>query len=528
MNFSIEGDDPRSSIHQVLRLSTPSQRERPEDIDNFFRNCTSTLTRLFVTTLRIFCISIMLQEPQELGPTSYYLEALCAFLRENDLKLAEDRTEDCPLRLEIYVSDEDGDNQNRSNLFITEATSRICRSFWENERARTAEFVFLDLCVIPSLSVVELWRFGRNSNNSSPSNSGLNSNISSPQNPSPTVTIQVVDHVNSELDLLIVDVPKMRFTGSASLQVAGVVDFMLGSFAPDLGTCLRASFHSCQAAATLTASLVRNKHHGFSDIVLNNAMQNSSESDVTSETPALLEAVLRCPSVTDLRLSGFYFTATDVTNLREAFSEVGPASVLTTLAFSECMILDPDHGFSSLATTMTPSCSLCQFFLNECFMQENDMTNLCSILARSEWPLATLSFQDQSLYYNPMYLNDVSVVHFFQMLPSMKTMKRLHFHRIVSQHLSRIVLDGIKNNYTLHDVTGLEFHTTRLNDEMNLYTSANAKGRTAIYEALTNLSNQEYRQINEEAITVLHRLSNSSNQKDESILFLCVQLFLSH
>jgi hypothetical protein len=473
----------------------------------------------------------MLQDPQELDSTSYYFEALCAFLRESDLKLAQKRTEDCPLRLEIYVSDEDGDNQNRSNLFITETTSRICRSFWENERTCTADFVILDLCVIPSRAVVELFRFGRNSNNSSPNTSGRNSDDFFPQNPFPRVTIHVSDQASLREDLhedppwfdhdkLILDVLGMRFIGVESPYVANVADFVLESSFPDLETYLHAEFFSAQAAAALTASLVRNKHSGFSDIGLTDSRRTIH---VTSEIPDLLKAVLQCPSVTDLKIIDSYFNKTIVTDLRETFSNVGPASVLSTLGFLNCMISDRDHGFCSLATTMTPSRSLCQLYLQKCYMTENDMTSLCSILARSEWPLDVLSLGNES------FDDNLSIIeHFFQVLPSMKTLKRLHLHNFLPPHRSRIVLDGIKNNYWLHDVTGFIFHTAQLNDEMNLYTSANAKGRTVIYEAVTNLSNQEYRQMNEEAITVLLRLSNSSNQEDQSILFLCVQLLLSH
>jgi hypothetical protein len=120
-------------------------------------------------------------------------------------------------------------------------------------------------------------------------------------------------------------------------------------------------------------------------------------------------------------------------------------------------------------------------------------------------------------------LSDASVRHFFQMLPSMKRLKGLVFPFSVPGLLTRAVVDGIKNNYSLHRVVKLKFGSAQLQSEIKSYTTANAKGREAVYDAVANHGN---RPLLERALRVLHRLSKSDNEEDATTLYLCLQLYL--
>jgi hypothetical protein len=156
------------------------------------------------------------------------------------------------------------------------------------------------------------------------------------------------------------------------------------------------------------------------------------------------------------------------------------------------------------------------------------MAALCTILARSEWPLGALALGYAMHGENEPYLSDSCIQHFFKMLPSMKTLNGLQFICSVPAHMSRTVVDGIKNNYWITQVVGLEFavdseSAARLQSETESYATANLYGRTAVYQAVTNPRN---RRLLSSALAVLHRLSNSDDIGDFTTLYLCMQLFL--
>jgi hypothetical protein len=187
--------------------------------------------------------------------------------------------------------------------------------------------------------------------------------------------------------------------------------------------------------------------------------------------------------------------------------------------------------FSSLATAMSPSNTLQLFALSGTPLPMNEVAALCTILVRSEWPLGTLVLGDAMYGENEPCLNDSCVQHFFKMLPSMKTLNVLKFKCSVPAHMSRTVVDGIKNNYWITQVVGLEFavdseSAARLQSETESYATANLYGRTAVYQAVTNPVN---RRLLSSALAVLHRLFNSDDiVGDFTTLFLCLQLFLPY
>jgi hypothetical protein len=85
-----EGDGTESVT--ALFLWTPGRRETRRSVDTFFRDSASTLTRLENLGGKTFWVAVMVNDLEELGPTSYFLEALCAFLRENAVAVVGERT----------------------------------------------------------------------------------------------------------------------------------------------------------------------------------------------------------------------------------------------------------------------------------------------------------------------------------------------------------------------------------------------------------------------------------------------------
>lgn len=141
----------------AVLVRTPRRRETRRSIEKLFRENTSYLTMLENQGQKVFFISVTLQDLGQLGPASFFIEALCNFLREHSFVVAENRTQVSPFRLTVGVSvgeDEDGGDDisvvDRSDPIIAEATSRICCAFWENERFRTVPFVYIDLPANPS------------------------------------------------------------------------------------------------------------------------------------------------------------------------------------------------------------------------------------------------------------------------------------------------------------------------------------------------------------------------------------------
>jgi hypothetical protein len=255
----------------ALFISTPSRRQRRRSIEKFFREHTSTLTLTENVGEEIFWISVTLRDPEELGLTYYFVEALCAFLREHAFAVAGDRTQERPLRLSVRVSDDDEDAVDRSDPVIADATSRICRAFWENERFRAADFVYVDLPATPCRATVDLFLRGRSWNTTA--------------NGTPNVTIRVsdvADEPGNEHDLLVLELAGLRIVGEKSPHTAAVADVVLASTVTDVTARLRATMYSPEAAAAFAASLRRNSHHGFSNIMLVNP--EPWESGVVNDT----------------------------------------------------------------------------------------------------------------------------------------------------------------------------------------------------------------------------------------------------
>jgi hypothetical protein len=520
-----EGDGTESVTASFLW--TPNRRETRRSVDKFFRDIASTLTRLENLGGKTYWVAVMVNDVGELGPTSYFLEALCAFLRENAFAVAGERTYVRPLRLTVEVVAELGaDDVDRSDPALAEATSRICRAFWENERFRAAAVVNVDVPAAPSPEALDAFFRGRTRNTT--------------MRDSPRVTIRVTDRPDqpgNDRDMLLVEVGGLRIVGEKSPHAAAVADAVLGSAFPDVTAGLCVWFFSPDAAAAFTTSLRGRGNHGFPHIAF--FVGEPRDTGIVEDAPGVAEppprpaafdmaglcgAVLRCPAVNFLAFEGFNFTAAAVAVAREAASGADPpAAVLSLLTFSRCTFSDPVHGFCSLAAAMSPRNKLLLLCLLGTSLHMRDMAALSSILGCSDCPINTLALGDALYGESERCLNDACVQHFFQMLPSMKRLKSLMFRCSVPAHMSRTVVDGIKNNYSLRRVMEMTFGTAQLQGEAESYTTANGNGREDVFEAVANPGN---RPLLERAIGVLHRLSNSEEQGDATTLYLCLQLFL--
>ena len=151
-----------------------------------------------------------------------------------------------------------------------------------------------------------------------------------------------------------------------------------------------------------------------------------------------------------------------------------------------------------------------------------DMKSLGGLLTGSEWSIKKLALGDKEA--TGAYMSDDCVSYLFQHLPSVVALESLRIYYVVPEFMSRRILEGIKNNYSLEHLEGLAFASDpALEREVAAYVSANKRGRRIVHEAIANPDN---RGRQEAALAVLHRLANSDDPQDDTVLLLCVQLLL--
>jgi hypothetical protein len=145
-----------------------------------------------------------------------------------------------PLRLTVDVVAELGaDEVDRSDPALAEATSRICRAFWENERFRAAAVVNIDVPAAPSPEALDAFFRGRTRNTTT--------------RDSPCVTIRVTDRPDqpsNDRDMLQVEVGGLRLVGEKSPYAAAVADAVLGSTFPDATAGLTVPRQICSRACS--------------------------------------------------------------------------------------------------------------------------------------------------------------------------------------------------------------------------------------------------------------------------------------
>jgi hypothetical protein len=248
-------------------------------------------------------------------------------------------------------------------------------------------------------------------------------------------------------------------------------------------------------------------------------------------------AVLRCPSIREVSMTGFQLTAGAVHDARRALAQSAnstSSAAVAKLNFMGCTFVDSQThlanrpngnralGICDLAMAMTRSSTLQDLGLTGTKLTMNDVKVLCTMLSRLEGSLKAVSVGGIT-YGGESCLTESGVVYFFQHLPSMKTLKRLQLCYVASRRISPTIVKGIKENYSLNYLEELTFaHNNSLLLECQSYVRANALGRDTLAEAVANLDRRDHL---DKAISVLHRLSNPNNRL-ETTRYVCMRLFL--
>jgi hypothetical protein len=497
-----------------MHIDTPSHRETEQRVDEFFEEKSSMLTFEEVNRgAKIFCVAVRLHEMDALAPPSHFLDGLCSFLRERAFVI--DYT--CP-ELNLYISVSD-DVVERSDAIIAEATSKICLAFLENESFQDAHSLSINVPATPCQDVVDRFLQVQQAH------------------PNPGMVLRVSDRPTRpgvSHEVLEFHIAGGRFVAEGAAHAAAFADRVLETDAADGEPSRGAApvvvmLSSPRIAAAVTASLRRNPGHSYRAFYLiasGYASPRSGAPDAgISESWALdgadlLPALLHCPSVSHLHFQEFRFSSATVKAVQEATAT--SAAALSTLILHRCTIVDPECGLVDLAGAASRSSTLQSLHFANSPITMRDMRSLCDMLTGSEWSIKELTLVDTEA--GEAGLDDDCVQYFFQHLPSMNTLECLLFSYKVPVFMSRRISEGIKNNYSLEDFGGLDFASDpALEREAAAYVSANKRGRRMVHEAVAHPENRE---LQEAALAVLHRLANSGDPEDESVLFLCLQLVL--
>jgi hypothetical protein len=122
-----------------------------------------------------------------------------------------------------------------------------------------------------------------------------------------------------------------------------------------------------------------------------------------------------------------------------------------------------------------------------------------------------------------------AILYFFKQLSNMSTLKHLTIGYVALAFMSQTIVDGIKNNYSLESLEGLKVEcddwtvARRISNDITVYLRANECGRGIVSKAAADLEN---RQLQEKALDVLHRLSNSKREADGTTRYICLRLLL--
>jgi hypothetical protein len=355
-------------------------------------------------------------------------------------------------------------------------------------------------------------------------------------NPNPGMVLRVSDlptRPGVSREVLEFHIEGARLVAEGAAHAAAFADRVLGTekdVEPSRGAApVFVMLSSPRIAAAVTASLRRNPGHPYRAFYLVASGDASPRSGALGagitenwalDGADLLPALLRCPSVSNLIFQEFRFSSDTAKAAHDATST--SAAALSTLRMSRCNFVESGFGLVDLASAASRSSTLRSLHFANSPITMRDMRSLCGMLTGSEWSIKELTLVDSEA--DEAGLDDDCVQYFFQHLPSMNTLECLLFSYKVPEFMSRRISEGIKNNYSLDDLGGLVFASDpALEREAAAYVSANARGRRIVHEAVAHPESLE---LQEAALAVLHRLANSDDPQDESVLFLCLQLIL--
>lgn len=523
-----------------VHIETPSAHETDERVAEFFGRKRAVLSMLEGRGDKIFAFLVHVHSVEELAPPSRYLEALCSFFREHPFAVVP-RTPQRPLRLTVSVPEDgrdhhdDEDDDDRSNAALAEATSQICRAFWENPHVRASQFVLLDVAEVPSGAVVDLLlRGGRPSNNR------------------PHVTLRVSDRPDGRMgpDALELELPGAAdFVAAGASRVAAVARRVLAAAFKESATAperIRVGVHSPSAAEAVAASLLEHRDHLCATMAfgvrtrrsaLNTAGSDGRRPETTLDGTDLCAAVLQCPSVACVSFARFTFSPRTVAAVREIKRAAPGAGIapIAILEFKDCSFVadrglgtpaSAPPGLCDLANAVACSSTLRCLHVTNTPLSVSDSSALVRVLVGREWDIRRLKLGGTAHGRDP-YLERGFVCHFFQKLPLMKSLVDLTFLCATSADVSPTVLNGVKHNFSLRALQGLTFgrgldpeSSRRCSGEVTAYLDANARGREVVAQAVANPASRDLR---DNAIEVIRQLADSD---ETTSLYLCLQLLL--
>jgi hypothetical protein len=159
-------------------------------------------------------------------------------------------------------------------------------------------------------------------------------------------------------------------------------------------------------------------------------------------------------------------------------------------------------------------------------VEKRDMKLLCNALAHAKCTVEALALHAEP---DTRVFSKEAVVHFFERLPRMMSLRDLSFTFKAPTDMAPTVLAGFERNYS---VRYMRFFTFKSNDrqednrlmrEIYAYTAANRRGRRIVAQATVHPNNATLRRA---ALDVIHRLANSDDSDDFVSLLLCLRLFV--
>jgi hypothetical protein len=323
----------------------------------------------------------------------------------------------------------------------------------------------------------------------------------------PILSLFVLDSDAPDEELLeIMPRDEARFwIASTAEQAPRVIESLLMCRGEDVPEGLNFNVASPTLSAVVTA-LQASPAHEHKEFEFNSA-------DTLLDGTDLCAAAFQCPTVEDLTFTGFSLVrageatspvnvhAVPLKSLSIGACTVGPASIdalsgraIEILSLVGCSTDAPnedDFRVCDLAIAMwSRSSNLLGLCLLETPMSMRDMTRLCGMLVGAGCGLVYLSLGGETSEGSSCLNNDC-LEHFFQQLPEMKSLKRLSLYHVAPMSLSQIILDGIKSNYSLQELSELTFESENsFEKEIGAYTKANLRGREFVHSAVSNPTNK--------------------------------------
>jgi hypothetical protein len=506
LEFSLNVADPTRPYYG-MNIETPSQLETAQSVDEFFEGHSENLAYLEHQGVKISSVKIELHEMEGLAPPSHFLDGLRSFLQRRAFTTDAEIPE---RQISVRVSD---DVLERSDEIIEEAVAKICYACLRSEGFRSGQSRSISVPVTPPQKVVDRVLLTRKGNHS------------------PGMVLGVDDSAGTALDVLELRVAGRRLLAVGAAHAAALTARVLGTTRAPCGGVV-AILNSPRIAAAVAASLRSHPGHPYGGVVIIACGHSYSGGPPVTERPALdgtdlFPALLRCPSLSTLHFEEFRFSTAAFEAVQQAMATSAAAAV-SSLAMQWCKTVDPSFGLVDLATAVSRSSTLQCLDLAGSPVTMRDMKSLCGLLTGSEWSIKKLTLGN--IEAAGAHMDDDCVSYLFQHLPSMTTLQTLRLYYKVPEFVFRRIAEGIKNNYSLEEFDGLVFASdatstvgTREEAELEAYVSANMRGRRTVHEAVADPEN---RGLQEAALAVLHRLANSDDAEDGSVLFMCLQLVL--